>query len=206
MTWQAIPWRAAALVDQPMEEVQRVLRRVDVWQRAARAVGYRIRAEAGRHEWQAGMSPRVSRIGERLRPRPRHGIELDIDDAGLPAFTVRRGPAAGGRLTLTLSQTGAGVLLTAQFGNPTPGGSLTDRLRGVLQARRRARVVWALRTMVGMVALEQHQTRVVVAAAIVHRGRVLAARRTHPAAAAGRWEFPGGKGGGGGERQAGSGP
>ncbi len=33
----------------------------------------------------------------------------------------------------------------------------------------------------------------VVAAALVHRGRVLAARRTRPAAAAGWWELPGGK-------------
>ena len=33
----------------------------------------------------------------------------------------------------------------------------------------------------------------VVGAAIVRDGRVLAARRTFPAAAAGRWEFPGGK-------------
>ncbi len=34
---------------------------------------------------------------------------------------------------------------------------------------------------------------VVVAAAIVHQGRLLAARRSYPAAAAGRWELPGGK-------------
>ncbi len=33
----------------------------------------------------------------------------------------------------------------------------------------------------------------VVGAAIMRDGRVLAARRTWPAAAAGRWEFPGGK-------------
>jgi 8-oxo-dGTP diphosphatase len=33
----------------------------------------------------------------------------------------------------------------------------------------------------------------VMGAAIVHEGRVLAARRTTPASAAGRWEFPGGK-------------
>lgn len=33
----------------------------------------------------------------------------------------------------------------------------------------------------------------VVGAAIVRDGRVLAARRTFPPAAAGRWEFPGGK-------------
>lgn len=35
--------------------------------------------------------------------------------------------------------------------------------------------------------------RVVVGAAILDGDRVLAARRTSPAAAAGRWEFPGGK-------------
>jgi 8-oxo-dGTP diphosphatase len=33
----------------------------------------------------------------------------------------------------------------------------------------------------------------VVGAAVVRRGRLLAARRTTPAAAAGRWELPGGK-------------
>lgn len=33
----------------------------------------------------------------------------------------------------------------------------------------------------------------VVGAAVVRAGRVLAARRTRPAVAAGRWEFPGGK-------------
>ncbi len=33
----------------------------------------------------------------------------------------------------------------------------------------------------------------VVGAAVVHRGRVLAARRTRPEATAGGWEFPGGK-------------
>ncbi|WP_432477294.1 (deoxy)nucleoside triphosphate pyrophosphohydrolase [Nocardioides sp. GXQ0305] len=35
--------------------------------------------------------------------------------------------------------------------------------------------------------------RSVVGAAVLRDGRVLAARRTAPAAAAGRWEFPGGK-------------
>jgi 8-oxo-dGTP diphosphatase len=37
------------------------------------------------------------------------------------------------------------------------------------------------------------ERQVVVGAAIVRGGRVLAARRTTPASAAGRWEFPGGK-------------
>ena len=37
------------------------------------------------------------------------------------------------------------------------------------------------------------EPQVVVGAAVVREGRVLAARRTAPASAAGRWEFPGGK-------------
>ncbi|MEV6211048.1 (deoxy)nucleoside triphosphate pyrophosphohydrolase [Kitasatospora sp. NPDC051914] len=37
------------------------------------------------------------------------------------------------------------------------------------------------------------QVRYVVGAALVHRGRVLAARRSAPAEVAGFWEFPGGK-------------
>jgi 8-oxo-dGTP diphosphatase len=37
------------------------------------------------------------------------------------------------------------------------------------------------------------ERQVVVGAAVVRGGRVLAARRTAPASAAGRWEFPGGK-------------
>jgi 8-oxo-dGTP diphosphatase len=35
--------------------------------------------------------------------------------------------------------------------------------------------------------------QVVVGVALVHAGRVLAARRSYPPQAAGRWEFPGGK-------------
>jgi 8-oxo-dGTP diphosphatase len=35
--------------------------------------------------------------------------------------------------------------------------------------------------------------QIVVGVALVHQGRVLAARRCYPADSAGRWEFPGGK-------------
>ena len=35
--------------------------------------------------------------------------------------------------------------------------------------------------------------QIVVGVALVHRGRVLAARRCYPEDSAGRWEFPGGK-------------
>ena len=36
------------------------------------------------------------------------------------------------------------------------------------------------------------ENRIVVGGALIHRGRVLAARRSAPAEVAGRWEFPGG--------------
>jgi 8-oxo-dGTP diphosphatase len=45
----------------------------------------------------------------------------------------------------------------------------------------------------GVHELGVEERQVVVGAAIVRSGRVLAARRTAPASAAGRWEFPGGK-------------
>jgi 8-oxo-dGTP diphosphatase len=38
-----------------------------------------------------------------------------------------------------------------------------------------------------------HMTLVVVAAAVIHEGRLLAARRSAPAEVAGGWELPGGK-------------
>jgi 8-oxo-dGTP diphosphatase len=47
--------------------------------------------------------------------------------------------------------------------------------------------------MTRMVGTAGPDVAVVVGAAILHEGRVLAARRTRPAEAAGLWEFPGGK-------------
>ncbi len=45
----------------------------------------------------------------------------------------------------------------------------------------------------GVIAKYRQRVQMVVGAAIVRDGRVLAARRTSPAESAGRWEFPGGK-------------
>ncbi|MDH6112616.1 8-oxo-dGTP diphosphatase [Kitasatospora sp. MAP12-15] len=41
--------------------------------------------------------------------------------------------------------------------------------------------------------MEAIENRIVVGGALIHQGRVLAARRSAPAEVAGRWEFPGGK-------------
>jgi 8-oxo-dGTP diphosphatase len=60
-----------------------------------------------------------------------------------------------------------------------------------LLARRRA--VEATRILLGITLLAAREPLVVVAAAVVDNGAVLAARRSGPAALAGRWELPGGK-------------
>lgn len=196
MTWQAIPLRAATVIDRPRAEVVHQLLTVDGWRRTAAAVGYRLTpasTDAAPTGWADGQQLRLDRIGRRRRPVARHRARVDLDDAGLPVFTVTRGPARGGRLTLSVEETGAGVLLTVQFANPAAGSAPADRLRRLVQSRHRYAVVEALRMVAGMAVLAAHQTRVVAAAAVIRDGTVLAARRTYPPESAGRWEFPGGK-------------
>ena len=188
MSWESIPWRVATHLDRPADGVRQALRRLDVWQRAATALGYRIDLTGG--EWPDGAAFRVGRTGA---GRPRHGAVVRLDDSGLPRIEVLTGPARRAQLRLSAEETGAGTLLTADFGNPGLAGAWPARLRGIVQARHRGAVLRALHTLIGIVVLEQHQTRVVVAGAVIRDGAVLAARRTYPAEAAGMWEFPGGK-------------
>jgi 8-oxo-dGTP diphosphatase len=84
----------------------------------------------------------------------------------------------------TVVATGAGTLLTYGIGW-APGLPLVRRW--VL------RMVHSLLDAVRDRAEQLADAPVVVGAAIVRDGTVLAAQRDHPPAAAGRWEFPGGK-------------
>ncbi len=193
MSWQAIPLRAATVIDRPVDEIRWHLALVDGWRRAAAAAGYRLTVDPAATSWGSGQQIRLDRIGRRRRPVARHRAQVDLDDSGLPAFTVTRGPGSGGRLTVTVDDSGAGVLVTTQFAEPAPGSGLLARWRGVAQSRHRRAIVWALRLLTGMAVLAAHRTRVVVAAAVLRDGAVLAARRSYPPELAGRWEFPGGK-------------
>jgi 8-oxo-dGTP diphosphatase len=194
MTWQAIPLRAATVVDRPAIEVAHHLASIDGWRRTAAAVGYRLTVSpASALTWAAGQSVRLDRLGRRARPVARHRADVDLDDGGLPVFTVTRGSGAGGRLTVAIDDTGGGILITAQFANPAAGAEPLAGFRRLVQSRHRGRVVEALRMLTGMAVLAAHQTRVVVAAAIIRDGAVLAARRSYPPEMAGQWEFPGGK-------------
>jgi 8-oxo-dGTP diphosphatase len=93
-----------------------------------------------------------------------------------------RAAAAGlsPRFTAAISELSAGTLITLEF-------------RRTWWDRRPRRLV--LRSL--RAALEQVERRTarttIVAAALFRDHRVLAARRSHPASMAGKWEFPGGK-------------
>lgn len=63
------------------------------------------------------------------------------------------------------------------------GRAEADALAAQFEARGHKQLYW----------VEPGAPRYVVGAALLHRGRVLAARRSGPADLAGRWEFPGGK-------------
>ncbi|HEY3749165.1 MAG TPA: NUDIX domain-containing protein [Pseudonocardiaceae bacterium] len=80
------------------------------------------------------------------------------------------------RLQATVVPSGTGALLTCDVGRPVP-----------------LRVVRALLIAVRDRAEQLADAPVVVGAAIVADGSVLAAQRDRPPIAAGRWEFPGGK-------------
>lgn len=181
--------RAVTTVDRSLGEVVHHLAAVDRWQRTAAAVGYRLSVTPAATTWADGRHVRLDRIGRRSRPVARHRAEVHLDATGLPRFTVVRGPGRGGRLRLDVQETAAGVLLTAQFDHPAGSGPVTRLIR----SRRRSRIEWALKVLTGMAVLSAHQTRVVVAGAVIRDGAVLAARRSYPAAVAGRWEFAGGK-------------
>jgi 8-oxo-dGTP diphosphatase len=94
-----------------------------------------------------------------------------------------------------LARTAAGTLLTDEIDWAAPGGRL-GRLLNVVLLRWIVLQILAARTKRVQARAEELATRsdpVVVGAAVLSGGRLLAAQRSHPAAAAGRWELPGGR-------------
>lgn len=190
------------LLDSPVDTVRRVLGRSDVWTRTARALGRRAVVDDTARSPVAPLGD-----GDRLEILPAgrsRGLVLivrlrptgpdDRDDPRLVPPTLELagpvGPVGRCRIRLFVAATPAGTLVTVDTA-VEPGRRRAAFLAAWPGLRRR--VLRAERTLLGIVALAADEVTVVVAGAIVHDGAVLAARRTRPAALAGRWEFPGGK-------------
>lgn len=184
--------RATAVIDGPEAAVRRVLRRADLWTRTARAVGARAEvAGAGdpraplRTDDLVRVRPGSLRRTDPWLPRRSLLLRVNLDDSGLPAFSLTAGPLT--RCTVQVGvqaqEMGTEVTVECDVEAATPPAALL--------ARRRA--LEAARMLLGITVLAAREPLVVVAAAVVDNGTVLAARRSGPAELAGRWELPGGK-------------
>jgi 8-oxo-dGTP diphosphatase len=193
-----IPLRATMLIDAPVEQVCAILARSDIWTRTARALGARAQV-TGRDG--ASFAPLAD--GDRIAiTGPRTGsftvvVDLDPvaqDDSRLIPPLLRligpSGPVGAATIRLFVADTPAGALVTVDV-DLQPGSRRARFLLAWPNLRRR--VLRGEQTLLGIAALAADEVQVVVAAAIVADGRVLAARRTRPAELAGRWELPGGK-------------
>jgi 8-oxo-dGTP diphosphatase len=188
-----MPVRATVLIDAPEGAVRRALLRTDIWTRTARALdahadvaGDRVGPRA---PLRAGDLIRISRHpdrpGRRLLPPRSLILRVAIDGARLPTFELVAGPLRQCLISIGTEWTGGGTLVTVEARIEAEPAPMTPVLR--------RRVLLAGRTLLGIVTLAAREPVVVVAAAVIAHGRVLAARRSSPPELAGKWELPGGK-------------
>lgn len=182
-----IPLRTAAVIDAPIEQVDRALRLASTWRRSATAIG-----------GSCHVDDEVLTAGERVRGRKFLPLSLfdhwtvDPERPGelpdRPSSDARIGPilcaADGSTVAFTAVPTAAGVSITAEVRLPR-----LSTLRGTLLRRR---ILRAMELLLGVVTLVAREPRIVVAGAWIRQGAVLAARRRPGLRAAGGWEFPGG--------------
>lgn len=187
-----VPLRATTLIDAPEGAVRRALGRRDVWTRTARALGARAEVAGQlpgpRTRLLAGDLIRVRADRPRVlltRVLPERPLILRVTTTLIPTLELVAGPLRECRISLTTAPTGAGTLVTIDSRIEAAPALLTPLLR--------LRVLRAEQILLGILTLAAREPVVVVAAAIVADGAVLAARRTAPPELAGRWELPGGK-------------
>ncbi len=200
-----VPLRASQLIDAPEGAVRRATQRIDLWTRTAAAVAVRIDVAARDRDprgrlaagdliaLRAGTPAARLVFGERrlilrVDDSP-FAASVPATDAGTggwaPALRLVAGPLRRCDVDLQTAATGAGTLMTVTCRVDARPGLLTPAARGPVLA--------AAQTLLGIATLIAREPVVVVAAAIIADGRVLAARR--PPGAGGRveWELPGGK-------------
>ncbi|MGM1064726.1 NUDIX domain-containing protein [Saccharothrix sp. Mg75] len=176
--------RTTTLVDAPPRTVAAALLDAGVLTRAVRGLGVRVTAPSPLYEG-ATLTAAVGRLTGTLRV-------TRADTTGLSAELVG-GPLPRLALATDLRHTGGGTVVVDRVEWTSPGGAV-GRLADVVVGRGLAlKVLEARAGAVTRRSRELLAARVVVAAAVVHDGLLLAQQRAYPADAAGRWELPGGR-------------
>ncbi|WP_433268525.1 NUDIX domain-containing protein [Actinosynnema sp. CS-041913] len=176
--------RATTLVDAPLRTVAAALLDARLLARSIRGLGVRI-----------GGGP-VLYVGAELAGSvgPVNGTLLvtRADTTGVSAELVG-GPLPKFVLLTDLLHTGGGTMVVDSVEWSSPGGPF-GRLADVIVGRGLAlKVLQARARAVSARSRELVVAKVVVGAAIVRDGRLLAQQRGYPADLAGRWELPGGR-------------
>ena len=185
--------RSTILVDAPVRTVAAALREVEVLHTSAADAGHRARTP-GRATGLLAAGDEVH-FDVRVAPALRVPVRTRVCRAAVDSVESELvgGPLPRLRHTTVLACTGAGTLVTDAIDWLAPLGPL-GRVADVLLLR--ALVLDALRARAGRVRARAEALAtapVVVGAAVLAGGRVLAAQRSYPAEAVGRWELPGGR-------------
>ncbi len=185
--------RSTVLIEAPVQTVSAALRDPAVVRAAAADVGHRAYLPEG----GLLVAGDVVRFGVRVLPGLRLPLRTRVCRATVDAVESRllAGPLPRLQHRAVLARTAAGTLLTDEIDWAAPGGRL-GRVLNVVLLRwlvLRTLAARALRVQARAEELATRSDPVIVGAAVLSGGRLLAAQRAHPAAVAGRWELPGGR-------------
>ncbi|GAA1287979.1 hypothetical protein GCM10009609_63230 [Pseudonocardia aurantiaca] len=182
--------RSTVLIDAPPRTVAGLLRDSATAEEAIQWVGHRFAASS-----RLLRPGDEVRIGTRVVPGIRVPIRTRISAVSVDgmASVLVGGPLPELTHTMRLTPTPAGTLLLDEVRWRAPLGAL-GRVADVVLLRRLVLRMLAARSEVLVErAAEVLRQPVIVAAAVVRDGEVLAAQRTRPPDLAGRWELPGGR-------------
>lgn len=183
--------RCTVLVDAPVHAVAAALREVDVLQRSGADAGHRVRSAQTGLLVPGDEVQFAVRVGPALRVPVRTRVRRAVLDAVQSELVA--GPLPRLLHSTVLAGTGAGTLVTDTIDWTSPLGPL-GRVADVVLLR--SLVLEALRARADRIRIRAEAlvtAPVVAGAALIAGHRLLAAQRSYPPEAAGRWELPGGR-------------
>lgn len=184
--------RSTGLVDAPLATVGAALRHTRTAATGLAEVGVSAQAVTPALELLVPGDELAFRFEVAGVPVPLRTRIVRADADRLTSVLVN-GPLRELRHETVLADVGGRTLITDSLHWTTPGGAL-GRVADVVVMRRWVLDVLAQRLGAVRALAEAWAGRpVVVGAAIVHKGRMLAQERHFPAQDAGRWELPGGR-------------